>query len=56
MKNKYHITLIGCDDDTPFDMELTEQEAELLKRVCALSKETSEYGCMPIMTCELVGE
>ena len=53
MKN-YTITLLGCDDITRFNMDLTNEEVDLLNRVCKLSKETSEYGCMPTMEIELV--
>lgn len=56
MKKKYHIELIGCDDTTRFDMELTPKEAKFLSQICDLSEEYSTYQCMPIMTCELVGE
>ena len=52
MKQEYVITLCGCDDYTEFVMELTKEEAQLLKRVCKLSEETSTYGCMPTMTLE----
>ena len=48
---KHKIELVGCDDTTSFYMELTDGELNLLliKRVSELSKETSEYGCMPTM-------
>lgn len=52
MSKKYEISLVGCDDETVFDMELTEEEFNLLTRVSKLSKETSEYRCMPIMLIE----
>ena len=48
-KMKHKIELVGCDDTTCFYMELTDEELNLLKRVSELSKETSEYGCMPTM-------
>lgn len=48
-KKPYIISLIGCDDQTDFKMELTDNELDLLKRVAAKSVETSTYGCMPIM-------
>ena len=53
---KYRISLNGCDDSTIFDMELNNVEADVLKRVAKKSKETSEYGCMPIMEVELLDE
>lgn len=52
MKKKYIIELIGCDDTTSFEMELTQEELNLLTRVSELSKETSTYGCMPTMWIE----
>lgn len=45
----YKITLEGCDDQTDFEMELTDKEYELLKRVSEKANETSTYGCMPRM-------
>ena len=57
MKYKtYKISLLGCDDTTEFDMELTDTEVELLKKVAAKSEETSEYKCMPTMDIELLGD
>ena len=53
MKN-YKITLMGCDDYTEFNMDLTEDEVKLVQRICELSKGASDYACMPIMTCEEV--
>lgn len=52
MSKKYEISLVGCDDETFFEMELTEGEFNLLNRVSELSKETSEYRCMPKMYIE----
>lgn len=49
---RYKISIDGCDDSTVFEMELTEQEAELVKRICNRSSETSTYGCMPTMEIE----
>ena len=49
IKKKYEIILDGCDDSTKFEMELTNEEFELLKKVSAKSNEASEYCCMPRM-------
>ena len=49
---QYTISLLGCDDTTVFDMELTAAEKDLLDKVARLSDETSDSGCMPIMTIE----
>lgn len=45
----YKIKLEGCDDETEFDMQLTEEEFNLLKRVSEKANETSTYRCMPRM-------
>lgn len=50
----YRIRLIGCDDTTEFVMDITEDEAALIRRVAEKSDETSNYGCMPTMTIEMV--
>lgn len=52
MKKNYFITLIGCDDITRFQMELSNEELELVKKLCQKSEETSEYVCMPTMEVE----
>ena len=49
MKNKYYIELRGCDDITPFIMELDENEVNLLQVVARKSREVSTYSCMPAM-------
>ena len=49
MKNKYYIELRGCDDITPFVMELDENEVNLLQMVAQKSREVSSYSCMPRM-------
>ena len=57
IKKKYEIILNGCDDSTKFEMELTNEEFELLKKVSAKSNEASEYCCMPRMyVCEVSEE
>lgn len=43
------ILLRGCDDETYFTMECTEEQREFLEKVAAKSQETSTYGCMPDM-------
>ena len=52
MRKEYVINLIGCDDYTCLKMELTDDELNLVKRICNLSKETSEISCMPVMEVE----
>lgn len=50
MKKKYLICLRGCDDETFFSMELTEEEYQLLCKVSKRSMEVSTYTCMPDLT------
>ena len=57
MKYKtYKILLIGCDDETEFNMKLTKKQAALLRVVASKSEETSEYSCMPVMKIKLLGD
>lgn len=46
-KQEHEVWLNGCDDDTIFTMEMTNNEYEFLKRVSELANETSTYRCMP---------
>ena len=48
-KKTYIIALEGCDDETVFEMDLTEEEKILLQNIAAKVNETSTYGCMPRM-------
>lgn len=44
------VSLYGCDDgDTVFEMELTDEEYKVVKRVSDLSKETAEHRISPIL-------
>ena len=45
----YEITLKGCDDETTFAIELTNQEKNLIDRISELSLLTSQSECMPKM-------
>lgn len=51
-KVKYIINIEGCDDETTFVMELTNEELELVREICKKSQETSTYCCMPRMYIE----
>lgn len=53
-KKTYRIVLEGCDDSTVFDMELTNEEFDVLKRVSDRANETSYYRCMPRMYIDLI--
>ena len=46
----YNIALAGCDDQTNVEMDLTDDEAALLERVAAATRQASQFGCMPTMT------
>lgn len=52
MKKNIRIDIIGCDDSTIFDITVSEDELVFLEKLCKLSKETSEYGCQPIIEFE----
>lgn len=43
------ICLEGCDDETEFEMECTDEEFAFLLRVASKANKTSTYGCMPRM-------
>lgn len=51
-KKSFRISLWGCDDSTEFDMFLTNDEFELVKRICDRSEEVSTCICMPTMEIE----
>lgn len=53
-KKMYKIGLIGCDDSTYIDIELSDAEFELMKRISALSEQESSYQCMPTMSVRLI--
>ena len=52
MKKVYQISLVGCDDETVFKMELTDEEYKLLKKVSGKANAISTYDCMPRMYVE----
>ena len=45
----YVISLVGCDDETVFEVDLTEEEANLVTKIADKANETSTYQCMPGM-------
>lgn len=45
----YKVKINGCDDTTEFIMEMTEEQLELVKSMCALSKSASTHHCQPTM-------
>ena len=56
MKTDYYIELCGCDDITPFVMELDEKEVSLLQAVAQRSRAVFSYACMPIMNIKPLSE
>lgn len=56
MKQRYKISVNGCDDSTEFVMDLDEAEAALIMKVAEICTNTSTYGCMPTMDVELLEE
>ncbi len=51
---KVGIHLRGCDDDTKFEMDVTEEGLELLREVEAKSKEVNTSYCMPELFVEVL--
>jgi hypothetical protein len=50
----YVVRLIGCEDETRLTVNLTPEEVILLDKIEKLSREASEYDCMPILVIENV--
>lgn len=50
VKQRMIICLEGCDDSTIFDMYLSNDEIDLVKKMSELSQKHSEYSCMPVMS------
>lgn len=48
-RRRWRIDLVGCDDATSFDMDLTDSEADTLHKVSEASKKASDYSCQPVM-------
>ena len=43
------IVLVGCDDETNIEMDVTEEQLKFLELLSEKSEEISEFNCMPIM-------
>lgn len=54
--NKVNIELIGCDDTTEFEIEVTEEEIKFLDKLKKLSAEISRSSCMPVLEFETIEE
>jgi hypothetical protein len=48
------VTLSGCDDSTTFIILATKEQVLFLEDLSKNSKETSTYGCMPVLTYEVL--
>lgn len=46
---KVRIYIVGCDDTTAINMEISEEEEKFLEKLCDLSIETSTYKCEPVI-------
>lgn len=46
---KVKIGLLGCDDTTSIDTDVTVEEYNFLLRIQELSRENSSYGCQPTL-------
>ena len=44
------IRLSGCDDETAFDLDVTDAEAVFLTRLVIESRAASECQCQPILS------
>lgn len=43
------IYLIGCDDETCFEVETNQEGLNLIKELSEKSNNESDYACMPIL-------
>lgn len=53
MKQEYRIALEACDDYTEFYLDLTDEQAKVLRMVGAVSRRTSDYRCKPVLLMEV---
>ena len=44
---KYHITNQGCDDETEFNIELTDEEFKTIIKLFDANNKQADYGCKP---------
>ena len=51
---KMRIILVGCDDSTAVEMDVTPEELEFLENLQREVNDTSEYVCMPRLDLEEV--
>lgn len=53
-KEMYHITNVGCHDETDIYLDFTEEEAVFLKKTFDELNTKSDYECMPKIYIEKV--
>lgn len=53
--HRIQVTISGCDDQTLFEVELTDTEYKGIRGLAALSRRNSEYGCQPIIVLRELG-
>ena len=46
---KYLVNNIGCDDETLFEIELTNEELQIITKFIELNNKNSTGGCQPII-------
>jgi hypothetical protein len=47
---RVEVAIVGCDDETQFEMTVDVDELYLLETVAEKSAEASEFGCQPVMS------
>ena len=55
-KKEYTISVHGCDDSSIFNMKLSDEEFDVVDRLCKECTNTSTYSCMPVMQIEEIKE
>lgn len=48
MKEVY-VQIEGCDNSTDFNLVCTEEQLKFLKEFAKMTKQVSEYSCMPVI-------
>ena len=46
---KVKIVNSGCDDDTTFELPVTDAEHEFIERLCAANNKASRRACQPTL-------
>ena len=50
MIHRIEITLVGCEDETIFQLDATAEEKAFLEKIVQLAKQTSTFVCQPTLT------